>query len=47
MKLYDVEQNAQNNIGPDISDKPVMDNTEFGEGLKRERFDKTVFDSWK
>jgi replicative DNA helicase len=47
MKLYDVEQNAQQNIGPDIADKPVMDNTEFGEGLKRERFDKTVFDSWK
>ena len=47
MKLYDVEQNAQQNVGPDIADKPVMDNTEFGEGLKRERFDKTVFDSWK
>ena len=47
MKLYDVEQNAQNNIGPDIADKPVMDNTEFGEGLKRERVDKSIFESWK
>jgi replicative DNA helicase len=47
MKLYDVEQNAQQNVGPDIADKPVMDNTDFGSGLKRERVDKTVFDSWK
>jgi len=47
MKLYDVEQNAQQNIGPDIADKPVMDNTEFGEGLKRERVDKSIFESWK
>jgi hypothetical protein len=47
MRLYDVEQNAQQNVGPDISDKPVMDNTEFGEGLRRERVDKSIFDSWK
>ena len=47
MRLYDVEQNAQQNVGPDIADKPVMDNTEFGEGLRRERVDKSIFDSWK
>ena len=47
MKLYDVEQNAQANVGPDIADKPVMDNTDFGEGLRRERVDKSIFESWK
>jgi replicative DNA helicase len=47
MKLYDVEQQAQKNIAPDIDDRPVMDNTSFGSGLKRERFDKNVFDTWK
>lgn len=47
MKLYDVEQNAQQNVGPDIDDKPVMDNTDFGRGLKAEKFNKDVFDSWK
>jgi replicative DNA helicase len=47
MKLYDVEQSAQDGIGPDIADKPVMDNTSFGDGLKREKWDKQVFDSWK
>ena len=47
MKLYDVEQEAQANVAVDISDRPVMDNSAFGAGLKREKFDKTVFDSWK
>lgn len=47
MKLYDVEQGAQDNIGPNIDDKPVMDNSAFGERLKAEKFDKNVFDSWK
>lgn len=45
MKIYDVEQNAQENIMND--DTPVMDNTSFGAGLKREKVDKTIFDSWK
>jgi len=44
MKLYDVEQNAQQGI---VDDKPVMDNTSFGEGLKREKIDKNVFELWK
>lgn len=47
MKLYDVEQGAQDNVGPNIDDKPVMDNSAFGERLKAEKFDKNVFDSWK
>lgn len=47
MKIYDVEQGAQDNVGKDIDDKPVMDNTEFGRGLKAEKFNKDVFDSWK
>ena len=45
MKIYDVEQSAQQDIMKD--DGPVMDNTEFGAGLKKERVDKTIFDSWK
>jgi len=47
MKIYDVEQGAQDNVGKDIDDKPVMDNTDFGRGLKAEKFNKDVFDSWK
>lgn len=47
MKLYDVEQDAQDNIGPSIDDTPVMDNTSFGRGVKREKFDKSLFDTWK
>lgn len=46
MKLYNVEQSAQN-LSPDIADTPVMDNTGFGEGLKREKWDKKVFDDWR
>jgi len=44
MKLYDVEQSAQDGI---MDDKPVMDNSEFGQGLKREKFNKNVFNDWK
>jgi len=47
MKLYNVEQNAQDNIGKQIDDKPVMDNSSFGEGLKREKWNKSTFDSWR
>lgn len=47
MRLYDVEQNAQNDVSKDTNDIPIMDNSSFGEGLKRERFDKNVFDTWK
>lgn len=47
MKLYDVEQSAQSNVVVSIDDKPVMDNTDFGIGLKKEKFDKNVFDAWK
>lgn len=46
MKLYNVDQKDQDLI-PSIDDKPVMDNTDFGSGLKREKFDKNVFDNWK
>ena len=41
MRLYNVEQSAP------VDDGPVMDNTSFGEGLKKEKFDKSVFDNWK
>jgi len=47
MKLFDVEQAAQDNIGRDIADTPVMDNTDFGMGLRRERFDKQKFEALK
>lgn len=47
MKIYDVEQSAQNNVAPSIDDKPVMDNTSFGAGLRREKFDKNLFEDWK
>ena len=45
MKIYDVEQNAQEDVMKD--DRPVMDNTDFGTGLKKERMDRNVFDNWK
>ena len=45
MKLYNAE--SQESVLPSIDDKPVMDNTDFGAGLKRERVDKNVFDTWK
>ena len=45
MKLYNAEN--QESIIPSIDDTPVMDNSDFGAGLKRERVDKTVFDTWK
>ena len=47
MRLYNVEQEAQANVAISIDDKPVMDSTDFGAGLKREKFTKDVFDSWK
>jgi replicative DNA helicase len=45
MKLYDTEQNAQEGIMND--DTPVMDSSDFGAGLKRERFDRSITDGWK
>ena len=45
MKLYDVEQSAQEDVMKE--DRPVMDNSDFGAGLRREKFDRNVFDSWK
>lgn len=47
MKIYDTEQNAQENVGPNIDDKPIMDNTSFGQGMRAEKFNRNVFDSWK
>lgn len=47
MRLYDVEQEAQSNVVVSVDDRPVMDNTDFGAGLKKEKFDKNVFDAWK
>jgi replicative DNA helicase len=46
MRLFDVEQSAQDNVMKDIDDTPVMDKGAFGSGLKRERKDKTLFESW-
>jgi hypothetical protein len=46
MKLFDVEQSAQENVMKDIDDTPVMDRGAFGNGLKRERKDKALFESW-
>ena len=44
MKLYDVEQHAQEDV---IDDKPVFDNTEFGKRVSTERkFDKNVFENF-
>lgn len=44
MKLYDVEQHAQDDV---IDDKPVFDNTEFGKRVSTERkFDKNVFENF-
>jgi len=44
MKLFDVEQSAQENVMKDTG--PVMDNTSFGAGMKREKRDFS-FDEWK
>lgn len=49
MRLFDVEQNAQDDI---IDDKPVMDKTKFGEedyerSRKKFKFDKSKFDGFK
>jgi replicative DNA helicase len=44
MKLYDVEQHAQDNI---VDDAPVFDNSETGRRMKGERkFDKDVFEGF-
>jgi replicative DNA helicase len=44
MKLFDVEQNAQENVMKD--DGPIMDKGAFGSGLKREKKE-YAFDDWK
>ena len=46
MKLHNVDQSEQT-LNPDIADTPVMDNSDFGSGLKREKFDRNTFDKWK
>lgn len=44
MKLYDVEQHAQDDV---VDDKPVFDSTDTGKRIKSERkFDKNVFESF-
>jgi hypothetical protein len=44
MKLYDVEQTAQNDI---VNDKPAFDNSSSGVRVNTERkFDKSTFDSF-
>jgi archaellum biogenesis ATPase FlaH len=49
MRLYDVEQSAQEDV---MDDRPVMDKTEFGQqdyerGLKKPKFDKAKFEGFK
>jgi hypothetical protein len=46
MRIYDVEQSAQQDIMKEV-DTPVMDSSDFGMGLKRERFDRSITDGWK
>lgn len=44
MKLYDVEQHAQDDV---VDDKPLFDNTDTGRRMKSERkFDKNVFENF-
>lgn len=44
MKLYDVEQHAQDDV---VDDKPLFDSSEAGKRIKSERkFDKNVFESF-
>lgn len=44
MKLYDVEQHAQDDV---LDDKPVFDSSEAGKRMKSERkFDKNVFENF-
>jgi len=47
MRLYDCEQNAQENVMKDTG--PIMDNTSFGQGLKAEKTPNlsNAFDGWK
>jgi hypothetical protein len=44
MRLYDVEQSAQNLSRDDDDDTPIMDNTSFGE---KKKFDKSKFKDFK
>jgi hypothetical protein len=46
MRLYNVEQSAQNDI---VDDKPVFDSSATGARLKMEntKFSKSVFDDFK
>ena len=49
MKLYDVEDSAQENI---IDDRPLMDKTQFGQrdddkNKKRSKFDLNSFDNFR
>jgi len=45
MRLYDVEQHAQNDI---VDDKPVFDRSESGQRMKAERkFDKSTFQGFQ
>lgn len=49
MRLYDVEQSAQEDI---MDDRPVMDKTEFGQqdyerSLKKPKFDRSKFEGFK
>ena len=44
MKLYDVEQHAQDDV---VDDRPLFDNTDTGRRMKSERkFDKNVFENF-
>jgi hypothetical protein len=49
MKLYDVEESAQDNL---IDDQPLMDRTDFGmrddeKNKKRSKFNVNQFDDFK
>jgi len=47
MRLYDVEQSAQDQISPGHNDRPVMNNTDFGQRLEDEKINRDSFKNFR
>jgi len=47
MRLYDVEQSAQDQISSGHNDRPVMNNTDFGQRLEDEKINRDSFKNFR
>jgi len=47
MRLYDVEQSAQDDLSGDTVDRSVMDNSDFGQRLEEEKFNRDSFKNFR